>query len=193
MGARNFATHWCDGRRCSSDALSRHFPLQIAVVSFNLPMPRLLMDFFSYFNFVSLNFFHGVAGDCLVQADYFDGLVVSTATPLLLLLVLLLCVISLPSKRQSLRDRLKYLWLTITYTVLPTGTTVSVNTFLCEVLDTHDPPGLDSADTRFLVSDYSLECGTPRHAKYKVYAVVCILLFPIGIPLARAFYHTPHQ
>ena len=69
--------------------------LQLAQISFDMQLPRVFMQFLEYFHFVNFNLFDGISGDCLVDADYLDGVVMATAGPLVVALLLLVAVISL--------------------------------------------------------------------------------------------------
>ena len=95
-----------------------------------------------------------------------------TSAPLVVLLLMYVLVQCLPARMSKTKQQLSYLMLTVTFTVLPPATTTSVNAFLCQRLDTHDPPGIDDADTAYLVSDWSQECYTPRHQTMQARVVV---------------------
>ena len=72
------------------------------------------------------------------------------------------------------RSRFIYLSLLLAYFVLPSTSLVLVRTFLCE----------DFADgTSFLIADLSFRCETQEHTFAMVYAGICILIYPLGIPL----------
>lgn len=163
-------------------------------ISFKLPLPDVFIKFLAYFDVLQFTFFDGISGDCIFSASFLDGLIVGTATPTIVLLILYALYRYLPDNAlqarfgvASARNLLSYVMLVITFMVLPTCTTLSLNTFLCETLDTHDPPGLGSEDKSYLVKDYSVECYTEKHRSFQVYAIFVLLLYPVGIPMFYAF------
>uniref|UniRef100_A0A7S1U7E3 Fibronectin type-III domain-containing protein n=1 Tax=Phaeomonas parva TaxID=124430 RepID=A0A7S1U7E3_9STRA len=151
---------------------------QLAILAFDLPAPPDFSSFLNAFSFVSFNLFTGIIGDCIVDADYFHGLVVTTLAPLVVILFALLLRALARSKKT--REGLTYLAFATSFVALPVATTMSCNTFLCDTLDTADGT---VSDKSYLVADYSIECDTPRHDIFKVYAACMILVHPIGIPL----------
>uniref|UniRef100_A0A7S1UI10 EGF-like domain-containing protein n=1 Tax=Phaeomonas parva TaxID=124430 RepID=A0A7S1UI10_9STRA len=154
---------------------------QIAVLSFSLSLPQNFFNFLGYFSFLEFQVFTGTSGDCLWDADYFHGLVIATAFPLILMLLLWILKRIYKGNKLVTR-RILYVLFLVTFFVLPTTTTLSCNTFLCEKLDTAEPPGIDDNDKSYLVQDYSIECYTDRHRLYQAYAAVMIVIYPVGIP-----------
>eukprot|EP00903_Cladosiphon_okamuranus_P009052 g8654.t1 len=78
-------------------------------------------------------------------------------------------------------------------TVLVTGTFLVYSTVSTIVFQTFACDTLDELDKSFLRADYSLVCDTDEHNKYKIYAGVMILVYPIGIPLLYAWQLFKHR
>ena len=164
--------------------------LQIELIlplAFRLAMPPVFERFLTFFDILNFNFISGISGDCVLALDFYDGLLMTTMTPILILIVLFGLQKGFQYfdtvRYELFGEKLSYLMLLVTFMVLPSATTVSLNTFVCERLDTHDPPGIDSGDDAFLASDYSIKCDTSEHKAYSIYAGIMIFLYPIGIPL----------
>ena len=51
-------------------------------------------------------------------------------------------------------------------------------TFVCDSWD----------DVAYLRADYSLQCGTPKHHKFRAYAIVMLCVYPVGIPAVFAWW-----
>ena len=54
------------------------------------------------------------------------------------------------------------------------GVLSDIKTFSCEEFDD---------GSRYLKDDYSIDCDSQNHKDYEIYAFVCILIYPIGVPL----------
>ena len=160
---------------------------KIVRLNFALPLPEAFLQFLAIFD-VNLSVFSGVSGDCIFPMNYYTGLVANTAGPLIVLTALaLLYRYAAGTGRSTLAERVAYLMLLITFSVLPSATTLSIFTLVCDRLDYDNPPGVDEEDPSFLVMDYSIECYTPEHRSASYYSFVMILVYPIGIPLAYLY------
>ena len=160
---------------------------EIVTVSFGIALPRVFQKYLHAVDFVELHFFDGIHNDCWLQVNYFGNLLVTTLGPLVL--IAFFCY----ARRKVLQwdadywkemgARLLYVSFLVSFLSLPPATDVAVNTFLCEKLDTDAPQGEDEGDSSYLVADYSIRCHTRTHDLFKVYAVIMILVFPVGTPL----------
>ncbi|CAN0330304.1 unnamed protein product [Ascophyllum nodosum] len=66
--------------------------------------------------------------------------------------------------------------LIILYLVYSSVSTVIFQTFACE--------DLEDIDKIYLRADFRIECDTPKHTAYKIYAAIMIFVYPLGIPAA---------
>ncbi|CAN0309757.1 unnamed protein product, partial [Phaeothamnion confervicola] len=64
------------------------------------------------------------------------------------------------------------------FLIYSTESTIIFQTFACD--------HLEELGTSYLRADYSIECNTPTHHAYKLFASFMIFLYPIGIPLLYA-------
>ena len=62
-----------------------------------------------------------------------------------------------------------------TFIILPAISTKTITFFACETFD--DNYG------RFMVADYSISCDSEKYQYFFYYALLCILIYPIGVPL----------
>lgn len=121
---------------------------------------------------------------CLVTVDFYGRLLVATIMPLFML-VALVGSYYVGKKRNRGCDIAKsvgqhhhqsaalflafWVYSSVSYTIF--------QTFSCDELDN----GMAN-----LRADYSLECSTTLHSKFKTYALVMVGVYPIGIPLIFA-------
>ena len=73
---------------------------------------------------------------------------------------------------------LMYMFMLLTFTFLISSSTAAFQYFKC-----HEFPEADGGTRRFLYKDYSLDCDSSRYKAYVPYALLMILIFPVGIPL----------
>jgi len=71
----------------------------------------------------------------------------------------------------------EYLFLLLTFTVLPSVSVKIMQFFVCKEFDEYE------GQTRFLRADFSINCDSSRYLGMKAYAVLMVLLYPIGIPV----------
>ncbi len=72
-------------------------------------------------------------------------------------------------------------FLIITFVVLISSSTAVIHFFRC-----HDFPEADGGTKRYLYKDYSVDCDGDKYQTLVPYAVLCIFIFPIGIPALYA-------
>lgn len=136
---------------------------------------KTCMTFFS-FNLDFLSF------SCIFPyLDHYGKLLMTTIFPIVLLFILLgtyhLSIKINDGSSDSLRDtwaRHVSVGLVITFLIFTSTSTVIFKTFVC---DMDVLPGRG-----FLRSDYGLECFTPTHILYRIYAGIMIIVYPMGIP-----------
>ncbi|CAN0295739.1 unnamed protein product [Scytosiphon promiscuus] len=118
---------------------------------------------------------------CVLKMDFFDRLLWKTLAPLAVL-CLLRITYAIARRRHrhapsavTLTFRRKHLSLAI-FIMFLVYSSISRDIFLvfsCEKLDN---------GVSYLRADYGLECYSGRHAAFRVYAGVMVLVYPLGIP-----------
>ena len=134
---------------------------------------RQLGEIFN-FDFLSM-----VKVGCIVDTNFYTRLLVTTITPIVLSLIILAfsrlkmsCAKSEEIKRQ-IRNRSIGMFLVITYMVFVSVSMTIFSTFGCRTYGDNQE--------RFLALDQSISCDTYKHKVYKMYALVMILVYPVGI------------
>ena len=134
---------------------------------------------------------------CLSGAklDFIDRLLMDTIYPMVVL-VLFICVYYLhvtvklkvnpplpPSSDStaftSLRSKYVGVFLFFTYLILPSLTATIFETFPCQNVD---PDGVEGGDNRYLRADYSISCHSSRYKFARVWAVLMIFVYVLGLP-----------
>ena len=82
----------------------------------------------------------------------------------------------------SLKKKYTYSFLFLCFLVLPSVTVTIFGAFICVNVDPDklEPPG---TPTMYMYNDLSVDCNSSQYIKGVIYAVIMILLYPIGIPL----------
>uniref|UniRef100_A0A7R9U537 TNFR-Cys domain-containing protein n=1 Tax=Pinguiococcus pyrenoidosus TaxID=172671 RepID=A0A7R9U537_9STRA len=158
----------------------------LSVVSFDLARPSMFRRLVSFFDVLRLRFASGVTGACVAGAmdfsfTFYHELVFVTTIPLLCVFLLLAYKACVDSPRRWLQ--VDYACLVVTFLAVAPVTSVLLDTFLCETIETE----VEGEEQSYLMADYSLRCGTPVHNRFIVYAAVMILAYPVGIPLLYAW------
>lgn len=81
---------------------------------------------------------------------------------------------------SSIRANYFKAFLVFSYLVLP-GTSVTIfRIFSCQDID---PDNVSPGDDLYMTVDYSVSCTSARYNMGLVWAIVCIFIYPVGIPL----------
>jgi len=147
----------------------------------------------------ALNVFNvGVSTSSLVTCsaddgyDAIDALVVTTVYPVVIVLLLKAVATAHthvrshlgPVEISQLKARYFNVFLVFTYLILPYTSVQIFQTFSCQDVD---PDDVDSGDDRYMTVDYSVSCSSSKYEFGFVWAIVSILVYPVGIP-AYYFY-----
>eukprot|EP00752_Nemacystus_decipiens_P007555 g6749.t1 len=178
------------------ERVARYVPLQsvkIVIVAWQIltqftslasvTYPQFYQTFLDGLNVFNFDLSWILSAGCIVDIDFHDRLLMSTISPIVAVLFLgcTYCAAVRIHKGatetlQNVRHKHVSLVLLLTFVVYSSVSSVLFSTFACEVLD-------DRKD--YLRSDYRIECDSPRHRGFKVYAGFMIVLYTVGIP---AFY-----
>ena len=118
---------------------------------------------------------------CLFSLDFYEGLLLSTIAPPIVLAMLAGAYYVAKrrhgiSRRKVLTMRGNFLSaaLFFVFFVYSSVSYKVLQTFLCDALDDGEV---------YLQADYSLTCTTERHSVYTLYASVMVVVYPFGIPV----------
>ena len=73
-----------------------------------------------------------------------------------------------------------YIFLVVSFAILPSVTTIIFQMFPCENID---PNNQDSMSDYYLIADYSIDCSSERYKFGTTFASFMIIVYPIGIPV----------
>ncbi|CAM9096218.1 unnamed protein product, partial [Laminaria digitata] len=146
--------------------------------------PELYHAFVSMLNPLNLDLDFVFSYSCLVANDFYDHVLFATITPLLVLVVLVGSYF-IGKKRNccsesAMREVQHKHQAAVLYVAFLVYSPVSYKIF-----QTFGCDELDDGET-YLRADYSLSCLTYRHSWYKVYALIMVGVYPIGIACAFA-------
>jgi hypothetical protein len=168
-----------------------------------LPLPDIYHKFLNWVALSNLDLGWLLSLGCVAKIDFYRKLLITTLGPFAVAAVLrctytVACYINKPqtvsantsqltltARRLKLDELLanhEMVFLVMTFLIYSTVSTTVFQTFACDTID-------DSAivQTGYLCADYSIQCGTPKHTVYKVYAVFMICIYPLGIPALYAW------
>jgi hypothetical protein len=158
------------------------------------PLPNIYRKFLAWTDAFYLDLGWLLSLGCLTRVNFYQKLLIITIGPFIAMVVLA-CTYAIvrhkdrvqavdTSQRVLAPERTARLekastqhclvFLTMTFLIYSTVSTTVFQTFSCDNID-------DDAPTRsYLRADYSIQCGTPQHKLYKIYAAVMIIIYPIG-------------
>ena len=160
------------------------FSQLVSSIGFNLSInfPSNYTRFLSILSISGLDLFQFLPMDCMMSSDYYDRLLMNTATPLALAAVLVLLHLKFgrSEARQGGTNAFFLVLLNLMYILLPSVSSVILVTFKCDYFEGND--------TWYMQADYRLVCvadgeRSAERAFWTAYAGGMIFVFPLGIPL----------
>ena len=151
----------------------------VGALSFNFdinfpPLFTMLMSFFS--SIVNLEFLNMMPIDCVMTTSYHYTLLIYTAIPFVAGVAMIVAYNILRRKGRITASNTIFGWLLfMMFLILPSVSTKILNTFACR--------DFDGSYGSFLKVDYSIDCASAEHKMYELYAQVCVIIYPLGIPL----------
>ncbi|CAN0155578.1 unnamed protein product [Ectocarpus sp. 4 AP-2014] len=155
---------------------------QFAAVA-NVTYPDVYQRFLDALDVFNFDLTWILSAGCIVDVDFHDRLLVSTITPLIALLFMAGTFAAATTINRGAPDALQIVWnkhvsmvLLLTFLVYSSVSATLFKTFACEALDDGN---------NYLRADYRIDCDSPKHEGFQVYAGVMSVLYTVGIP---AFY-----
>ena len=141
----------------------------------NMPLPPIFRDILLYCKIPAFSFVIDNLGmSCFVATDFYWQLVTSTLMPPAMIALLYLynlcrsCFdLALAAKRST------GVALLILYVMLPVTSATIFSIFGCEDFDD---------GTSLLRTDFSVSCQDPRYAFFRKFALITVLIWPVGVP-----------
>jgi hypothetical protein len=143
----------------------------------------------SFVSFSGLNF---GSPQCYAsrRLDYIDNMVMQTLTPIVVILLLVLCFGIHVTKLvrggathadiQTIVGRYATFFFLITYLVLPTVTVTIAGSVYC--IDVDPDRQVSSKPLYYLNKDLSISCDSNRYQFGIIWAAVMVIVYPVGIP-----------
>ncbi|GMI42890.1 hypothetical protein TeGR_g6250, partial [Tetraparma gracilis] len=148
----------------------------------NVRFPKAFEEFGRLVSkFVNLDALNLTKVGCLVQTNFYHKLVLSTMGPLCVSAVIGLGALVMKKRakdhehKQAAINGAVSLFLGLTYLVFSSVSTTIFDTFNCKTF------GDDERE--YMMSDQSVDCGSPDHIWYQTYAGVMMFVYPVGIPM----------
>ena len=77
-------------------------------------------------------------------------------------------------RNREIAEEIFSWFLFMTFIILPAVSTKVFNTFACR--------DFDGNYGSYLKADYSIDCNSTEHKFFSAYAIICIIVYPIGVP-----------
>jgi hypothetical protein len=173
--------------------------IQSFATTYNIQWPDNLHAFFEVFNVFNLDLFSLESVQCMQlmwRPGFYTRFWATVSLPILLSLAMLVCCRSQRAKALACLPRKAPLLITKTVDIEVTGqwasrfffllifTYIQVSGTVLEVFKCRTfEPAVESALPRHLLeSDYSVDCDSSSYYAMKIFAVVALFLFPVGVP-----------
>lgn len=148
----------------------------------NVTYPDVYQRFLSFLEVFDFDLGWVLSAGCLVDADFHDRLLISTLCPIIAVVFLGgTYAVAVRINREAIETVHVTIWnkhvsmvLLLTFLVYSSVSSALFKTFACEEL--HD-------GTNYLRADYRIECDSPKHRGFQVYAGFMTLLYTVGIPV----------
>jgi hypothetical protein len=158
-------------------------------VAFDIPYPEAYLHILRLISAIELNLPASLPLGCVFEVQYYHKLVIMTAVPLAVLLVLaiLIRIFDHGGWTADGAPKSRFAWVgaasntvlaALLFLLYPSISTSLFSYFICDTLDGEGEDG-----TRLLRVDYSIMCGSPEYNAFMPYTLLMILVFPIGTPL----------
>ncbi|CAM9629744.1 unnamed protein product, partial [Laminaria digitata] len=145
--------------------------LSSSITEVEFPKPYAI--FLSWIDIVNLDIGHIFSASCVLPSvDFYTRLLVTTLTPLVLAVGLSLTYY-VAKRSAGIGSCILHV-----LQVFTSASTMVFNTFAC------DDAVVEEAS--YLRADYSISCESGWHTFFKGYAILMVLVYPIGIPVLYA-------
>lgn len=158
----------------------------------NVAYPDLYQHFLDCVNLLNLDLGWLPSVGCIVDFGFHQRLLISTSGPLLAMVLLAGTFLHAMRRHGTVCEeaahiiRWKYLSavLLLTFLVYSSASATVFQTFACECL--HD-------GNEYLRADYRIQCDSPTHRGWQLYAAFMVVVYPVGIPVAYSILLSRHR
>jgi hypothetical protein len=138
---------------------------------YDIPFPVNFSKLISSMGFVNLDILTMIGVGCVAPFSFYDRLFALTLIPIGLAAALG-TIYKHSSSSVPVKNKCVAWFLKLSYLVFPGVSTVVLQTFPCITFDTGDS---------FLKADLSIDCNAPERPAMLLYAVLMMIVYPIGI------------
>ncbi|CAM9479362.1 unnamed protein product, partial [Hapterophycus canaliculatus] len=146
----------------------------------NVTYPHVYQRFLNGLEFANLDLGWMLSAGCILKIDFHDRLLISTISPMVVLLFLAGIYTIAVRMNHGEGETLQLIWnkhvsvvLFVMFVVYSSVSSIIFQTFACERLD----------DGRYLLrADYQIECNSSKHEAFQLYAGLMTLIYAVGIP-----------
>jgi hypothetical protein len=179
----NLTKHWAERARTKVKILTSFYQIVSQFESvLNVRFPKAFEEFGRLVSkFANLDALNLTKVGCLVQTNFYHKLVFSTMGPMCISVAIGLGALVMKKRakdhehKQAAINGAVSLFLGLTYLVFSSVSTTIFDTFNCKTF------GDDERE--YMMSDQSVDCGSPDHIWYQTYAGVMMFVYPVGIPM----------
>lgn len=156
----------------------------------NVTYPNVYQDLLDAIDLFNFDLRWIISVSCIADVDFHGRLLMSTIAPLIVLGLLgVTYCLALYKNRgsehalQNVRHKHVSTVLLVTFLVYSSVSSAVFQTFACQDIDAGNgsrSPEEFASDYR-LRADYRIECRSPRHKEFMIYAGFMVLVYPVGI------------
>ena len=150
----------------------------------NAVYPRLYQKLLDVIALANFNLSWMPSAGCVLDVDFHVELIAATTGPFVLVALLgLTYLVSVHRNRKSwpalsaVRRKHANSVIVVILLCYSSASSAVFRTFACDSLD---------GGKLYLRSDYRIECDSPKHKRFQIYAAFMIAVYPLGIPLLFA-------
>ena len=147
----------------------------------NVTFPGVYQRFLNGLDIFNFDLGWVLSAGCVVDVNFHDRLLMSTIGPILAVLFLAATYAAAARINRGHAEALQVVWnkhvsmlVLLTFFIYSSVSSTLFKMFACENLD-------DGAI--YLRADYRIQCDSPKHRAFQVYAGLMIVLYTVGIPV----------
>ena len=162
-----------------------HFQVICSFNTFKIEWPPLFIEIRNKFSFLNVDFLTVVPIDCIVEVNYYRGLLMSITSPILIIALIFMIGRLLeyynPIEINTYRDFTHKIVFIFLFIIYPGITQILFEIFICTNVE-----GIE-----YLTKDLRYQCYDETWTKWSIVSYFGILIYPIGIPIL--FYYVLKQ
>ena len=151
----------------------------------NVTFPGVYQRFLNGLDIFNFDLGWVLSAGCVVDVNFHDRLLMSTIGPILAVLFLAATYAAAARINRGHAEALQVVWnkhvsmlVLLTFFIYSSVSSTLFKMFACENLD-------DGAI--YLRADYRIQCDSPKHRAFQVYAGLMVVLYTLGIPAFYSF------